>query len=160
MIIVRCHLELELHSDQFGFSVFTEEMNFELTKDCTRDYYQFGRFHIWWHWWWWWQLWGPKRVMIDDNVWRVGFCIIFSFSGTFWCSPLTRVQRDVGSGILQGGSLSSSSEQHKLSHNRSIVNFVKPYKSPLVGQNSHSVRKLCNVSHLKWFLSHVTCYQS
>ena len=43
----RCHLELELHSDQFGFSVFTEEMNFEQTKGCHRDYYQFGR------WWWW-----------------------------------------------------------------------------------------------------------
>ena len=39
----RCHLELELHSDQFGFSVFTEEMNFEQTKGCDRDYYQFGR---------------------------------------------------------------------------------------------------------------------
>ena len=46
VIIIRCHLELELHSDQFGFSVFTEEMNFELTKACTRDYYQFGRFHL------------------------------------------------------------------------------------------------------------------
>ena len=43
-IIIRCHLELELHSDQFGFSVFTEEMNFEPTNKCTRDYYQFGRF--------------------------------------------------------------------------------------------------------------------
>jgi len=43
LLSIRCHLELELHSDQFGFSVFTEEMNFELTKDCTRDYYQFGR---------------------------------------------------------------------------------------------------------------------
>jgi len=43
LLAIRCHLELELHSDQFGFSVFTEEMNFELTKDCTRDYYQFGR---------------------------------------------------------------------------------------------------------------------
>ena len=45
-IIIRCHLELELHSDQFGFSVFTEEMNFEPTNKCTRDYYQFGRFQI------------------------------------------------------------------------------------------------------------------
>ena len=43
-INIRCHLELELHSDQFGFSVFTEEMNFEPTNKCTRDYYQFGRF--------------------------------------------------------------------------------------------------------------------
>merc|ERR1712107_880114 len=43
-IIIRCHLELELHTDQFGFSVFTEEMNFEPTNKCTRDYYQFGRF--------------------------------------------------------------------------------------------------------------------
>jgi len=43
LLAIRCHLELELHSDQFGFSVFTEEMNFELTKACTRDYYQFGR---------------------------------------------------------------------------------------------------------------------
>ena len=45
-INIRCHLELELHSDQFGFSVFTEEMNFEPTNKCTRDYYQFGRFQI------------------------------------------------------------------------------------------------------------------
>jgi len=43
LLAIRCHLELELHSDQFGFSVFTEQMNFELTKGCTRDYYQFGR---------------------------------------------------------------------------------------------------------------------
>jgi len=43
LLIIRCHLELELHSDQFGFSVFTEEMNFEQTKGCHRDYYQFGR---------------------------------------------------------------------------------------------------------------------
>lgn len=40
---LRCHLELELHSDQFGFSVFTEEMNFDKTSDCSRDFYQFGR---------------------------------------------------------------------------------------------------------------------
>jgi len=43
LLAIRCHLELELHSDQFGFSVFTEEMNFEPTNKCTRDYYQFGR---------------------------------------------------------------------------------------------------------------------
>jgi len=42
-LIIRCHLELELHSEQFGFSVFTEEMNFEHTDGCRKDFYQFGR---------------------------------------------------------------------------------------------------------------------
>jgi len=44
--ILKCHLELELHSDQFGFSVFTEEMNFERTEGCSRDFYQFGRDYL------------------------------------------------------------------------------------------------------------------
>jgi len=41
--ILRCHLELELHSDQLGFYVFTEEMHLDMTEGCTRDFYQFGR---------------------------------------------------------------------------------------------------------------------
>ena len=41
--LVKCHLELHLHSDTFGFSVFTEVMNLDYTEDCTRDFLQFGR---------------------------------------------------------------------------------------------------------------------
>ena len=42
----RCHLELELHSNQFGFSVFTEQMNLAEAPGCGRDFYQFGRFDM------------------------------------------------------------------------------------------------------------------
>jgi len=41
--LVKCHLELHLHSDTFGFSVFTEVMKLDTSKDCTRDFLQFGR---------------------------------------------------------------------------------------------------------------------
>jgi len=41
--MVKCHLELHLHSDTFGFSVFTEVMKLDSTTECTRDFLQFGR---------------------------------------------------------------------------------------------------------------------
>ena len=41
--LIKCHLELHLHSDIFGFSVFIQEMKLEDTKDCSRDFLQFGR---------------------------------------------------------------------------------------------------------------------
>jgi len=41
--LLKCHLELHLHSDTFGFSIFTEVMKLEDTKGCTRDFLQFGR---------------------------------------------------------------------------------------------------------------------
>eukprot|EP00092_Neocalanus_flemingeri_P037818 GFUD01041168.1.p1 GENE.GFUD01041168.1~~GFUD01041168.1.p1 ORF type:complete len:371 (+),score=66.81 GFUD01041168.1:720-1832(+) len=41
--LLKCHLELHLHSDTFGFSIFTEVMKLDETKDCTRDFLQFGR---------------------------------------------------------------------------------------------------------------------
>ena len=41
--LMKCHLELHLHSDTFGFSVFTEVMKLDSSKDCTRDFLQFGR---------------------------------------------------------------------------------------------------------------------
>ena len=41
--LLKCHLELHLHSDTFGFSLFTEVMKLEDTKDCTKDFLQFGR---------------------------------------------------------------------------------------------------------------------
>ena len=42
--LIKCHLELHLHSDIFGFSVFIQEMKLEQTEDCSRDFLQFGRF--------------------------------------------------------------------------------------------------------------------
>lgn len=42
-LTLRCHLELELHSNQFGFSVFTEQMNLAEAPGCGEDFYQFGR---------------------------------------------------------------------------------------------------------------------
>ena len=41
--LLKCHLELHLHSDTFGFSIFIESMKLDNTKDCTRDFVQFGR---------------------------------------------------------------------------------------------------------------------
>jgi hypothetical protein len=41
--LLKCHLELHLHSDTFGFSLFTEVLKLDNTKDCTRDFLQFGR---------------------------------------------------------------------------------------------------------------------
>jgi len=41
--LIKCHLELHLHSDIFGFSVFIQEMKLEDSKDCSRDFLQFGR---------------------------------------------------------------------------------------------------------------------
>ena len=41
--LIKCHLELHLHSDIFGFSVFIQEMKLEETNDCSRDFLQFGR---------------------------------------------------------------------------------------------------------------------
>jgi len=37
----KCHLELHLHSDNFGFSIFINSMR--LDRDCNRDFLQFGR---------------------------------------------------------------------------------------------------------------------
>ena len=39
-------MELELHSNQFGFSVFTEQMNLAEAPGCGEDFYQFGRFNM------------------------------------------------------------------------------------------------------------------
>ena len=41
--LIKCHLELHLHSDIFGFSVFIQEMKLEDSKDCSKDFLQFGR---------------------------------------------------------------------------------------------------------------------
>jgi len=41
--LLTCHLELHLHADSLGFAVFTEVMKLESTKDCTKDFVQFGR---------------------------------------------------------------------------------------------------------------------
>ena len=41
--LLTCHLELHLHADTLGFAVFTEVMKLESTKDCTKDFVQFGR---------------------------------------------------------------------------------------------------------------------
>jgi hypothetical protein len=41
--LLNCHLELQLHTDTLGFAVFTETMKLERTKDCTKDFVQFGR---------------------------------------------------------------------------------------------------------------------
>lgn len=41
--LLTCHLELHLHADTLGFAVFTETMKLEKTKDCTKDFVQFGR---------------------------------------------------------------------------------------------------------------------
>jgi len=41
--LIKCHLELHLHSDIFGFSVFIQEMKLEDSDDCSRDFLQFGR---------------------------------------------------------------------------------------------------------------------
>ena len=38
----KCHLELHLHSDNFGFSIFINSMR--LDRDCNRDFLQFGRY--------------------------------------------------------------------------------------------------------------------
>ena len=46
--LLKCHLELHLHSETFGFSIFTEAMKLEDTKGCTRDFLQFGRLVIFW----------------------------------------------------------------------------------------------------------------
>ena len=94
----RCHLELELHSDQFGFSVFTEEMNFEQTKGCDRDYYQFGR----------------------------DFLVFTSHKGPKRCGkwdPARRVLRDDGSFLrLDYGKTPRS---HRLNSNWTIIISIK-----------------------------------
>ena len=41
---IRCHLELRLSSDYFGFSVFTEVMRLENNTGCSTDFLQFGRY--------------------------------------------------------------------------------------------------------------------
>ena len=42
---IKCHLQLMLPSDKFGFSVFMEEMNLgtEKNQECDSDFIQFGR---------------------------------------------------------------------------------------------------------------------
>jgi len=40
---MKCHLELRLPSDSFGFSVFIESMMLDNTTGCSRDFLQFGR---------------------------------------------------------------------------------------------------------------------
>ena len=44
--LMKCHLELHLHSYTFGFSVFTEVMKLDNSKDCARDFLQFGRYEV------------------------------------------------------------------------------------------------------------------
>jgi len=41
--LLKCHLELHLQSESFGFSVFTEVMKLEVTKECTYDFLMFGK---------------------------------------------------------------------------------------------------------------------
>jgi len=41
--IINCHLELELSYKTFGFAVFIESMKLDTTKDCKKDFLQFGR---------------------------------------------------------------------------------------------------------------------
>ena len=43
---MKCHLELRLSSDYFGFSVFIDSMKLDNTTGCSRDFLQFGRFVI------------------------------------------------------------------------------------------------------------------
>jgi len=40
---IRCHLELRLPSDYFGFSIFTESLYMEDSQDCSKDFLQYGR---------------------------------------------------------------------------------------------------------------------
>ena len=40
---MKCHLELRLPSESFGFSVFIESMRIENTTGCSKDFLQFGR---------------------------------------------------------------------------------------------------------------------
>ena len=41
--IINCHLELELSYKTFGFAVFIDSMKLDDTKDCKKDFLQFGR---------------------------------------------------------------------------------------------------------------------
>ena len=43
---MKCHLELRLSSDYFGFSVLIESMKLDNTTGCSRDFLQFGRYVI------------------------------------------------------------------------------------------------------------------
>ena len=42
---MKCHLELRLPSESFGFSVFIESMRIENTTGCSKDFLQFGRYN-------------------------------------------------------------------------------------------------------------------
>ena len=42
---MKCHLELRLPSESFGFSVFIESMMLDNTTGCSRDFLQFGRYY-------------------------------------------------------------------------------------------------------------------
>ena len=41
--LIKCHLELHLHSNKFGFSIFINSMNLDDRQDCGSDFLQFGR---------------------------------------------------------------------------------------------------------------------
>ena len=43
---MKCHLELRLSSEYFGFSVFIESMKLDNTTGCSKDFLQFGRYVI------------------------------------------------------------------------------------------------------------------
>ena len=43
---MKCHLELRLSSDYFGFSVFIDSLKLDNTTGCSRDFLQFGRYVI------------------------------------------------------------------------------------------------------------------
>lgn len=43
---MRCHLELSVPSESFGFSVFIESMMLDNSTGCSRDFLQFGRDYI------------------------------------------------------------------------------------------------------------------
>jgi hypothetical protein len=43
---MKCHLELRLSANYFGFSVFIDSMKLDNTTGCSRDFLQFGRFVI------------------------------------------------------------------------------------------------------------------
>ena len=43
---MKCHLELRLSSDYFGFLVFIDSLKLDNTTGCSRDFLQFGRYVI------------------------------------------------------------------------------------------------------------------
>ena len=74
--LIKCHLELHLHSDIFGFSVFIQEMKLGDSEDCSRDFLQFGR-----------------CVYLNSNN-RRGDVSYLTFSETSLCSHHTRAKSD------------------------------------------------------------------